>query len=143
MAFTSAESFKVRHYLGYPQVYRQSNPRLESAITLVGEDVDAVAAVQGLIVSIENVLTAIGSAGINAAGVKSLDQGALEFFGGGSSGVTKTAGLNSIGKQYVAQLSGIFGVPIATNIFGTVGYEGDAWKLGAGNSSWMGLAGLG
>jgi hypothetical protein len=136
MAFTSAEATKIRHYLGYPQVYRQSNPRLESAITVVGNDDDAVTLAQGLLASIDNVRATIESTALVSAGLKSLDKADVELYEDNS----QTRGMRSIGKQYVSELSGLFGVPVQTDIFSTRGYQGDAWKATNGNSS---LAGMG
>jgi hypothetical protein len=136
MAFSSAEATTIRHYLGYPQVYRQSNPRLESAITLVGGDADAVALVQALLASIDNVWTALESTALVSAGLKSLDKGDVELYDDNA----QTTGMRDIGRMFCSRLSGLFGVPIATDIFSTRGYQGDAWKATNGNSS---LAGLG
>jgi hypothetical protein len=135
-AFTSAESTKIRHYLGYPQVYRQANPRLESAITVVGGDQDAVDLALGLLASITNVLGQIEATALVSAGLKSLDKGDVELYDGNA----QTVGMQRIGRTFVAQLSGLFGVPIATDIFSMAGYQGDAWKASNGNTT---LAGLG
>lgn len=134
MAFTSAEATKIRHYLGYPQVYRQSNPRLESAIVVVGGDADAVTLVQGILVSVEAALAAINGKGLDSAGVKALDKGDVELYQGGAIRDPK-----EVGRTAVAQLSTTFGVPIANDVFGTGGYSGDAWK---GQNARTSLAGL-
>lgn len=136
MAFTTAQATKIRHYLGYPQVYQQANPRLENAILVVGGDVDAVAIVQGLIADIDNVRTQIKGVALVSAGVKALDKGDVELYADNE----QTRGMRSIGRSYVGELSGIFGVPIATDIFGTAGYQGDGWKA---NNARVSLAGLG
>jgi len=136
MAFTSPQATKIRHYLGYPQVYRQSNPRLEGAIEVVGGDVDAVALTVALLASIDNVWLAMETQALVSAGLKSLDKGDVELY----DNQAKTVGIQRIGRMYCARLSGMFGVPIATDVFGTTGYQGDAWKLTSGNSS---LAGMG
>lgn len=136
MAFTTAQATSIRHFLGYPQVYRQSNPRLESAIEVVGGDADAVAIVVALLASIDNVWASMESTALVSAGLKALDKGDVELYGDNA----QTAGIQKIGRMFCARLSGLFGVPLATDVFGTTGYQGDAWKLTSGNSS---LAGLG
>jgi hypothetical protein len=124
MAFTSAEATQIRHFLGYPQVYRQSNPRLESAILVVGNDPDATVLVQGLLAKIEAVRTEIQGTALASAGLKALDKGDVELYPDNQ----QTRGMKAIGRTHVAELSVIMGVPIANDIFGTVGYQGDAWK---------------
>lgn len=136
MAFTTAESTKIRHYLGYPQLWRFQNPRLESALEVVGGDADAVQLVQALLASIDNVWAAVESTALVSAGLKSLDKGDVELYDNNQ----LTAGMQRIGRMYCSRLSGLFGVPIATDVFSTAGYGGDGWKAGNGNTT---LAGLG
>ena len=131
MAVTSAEAYKIRKYLGYPQVYRQANPRLESAITVVGGDVDAVADVQAILASIVVVETSLVDA-LDTAGLKRAED--VEWYqDSGGSSVVKS--LNGQANKFCNQLSIIFGVPIANKIFGGQGYGGDSWKGFNGNSN--------
>ena len=134
-AFTSAEATSIRHYLGYPQVYRYQDPRLESAIVQVGGDVDAAALVRLLLTSIDGVFVKVGTSALAGAGVKSLDKGDVELYQG-----QQLEGMREVGRTFCGRLSSLFGVPILADVFGGGGYTGDQWKLGAGNSS---LAGLG
>lgn len=135
MAFTSAEATKVRHYLGYPQVYQYANPRLESAITVVGGDSDAVTLVQGLLASIDGVWTQIQTVALVSAGVKALDKGDVELYDNNM----QTKGMRDIGRMFVARLSDLFGVPVANDIFGLQGYSGDAWRMNNARPTLMGL----
>ncbi|WP_437489450.1 hypothetical protein WME75_10735 [Sorangium sp. So ce1014] len=135
MAFTSIEATKIRHYLGYPSLWRFQNPRLESAIMVVGGDPDATTIVQGLLTQIEAVRTQIQGTALAGAGLKALDKGDVELYPDNQ----QTQGMRSIGRSYVAELSSIFGVPINTDIFGTFGYQDDRWMMRNGRSSLTGL----
>lgn len=136
MAFTSSQTSAVRSYLGYPSVFRWANPRLESALSVVGLDADVSAQVVSLLAKIDNVFTSIDGIALVSAGVKTLDKGDVELYQDNQ----QTAGMRSIGRTYVNRLSGIFGVPIYTDVFGVGGYKGDGWSEGTGISQ---LAGLG
>jgi len=134
MAFTSTQTAAIRTYLGYPSVYKDANPRLESAFAVVALDSDVVAQVVALLASIANVFAQIEGTALEVAGLKSLDRGAVEWYGDKGSTTTASA-MGSIGRMYVSRLSGIFGVPIATDVFGKYGYQGDGWKGNNGNSA--------
>ncbi len=139
MAFTSSEKTKIRHYLGYPQVYRFEDPRLEGAIDTVGNDADAVSLVQDLLAKIDNVRAQLGSVALPSAGLKSLDKGDVELYDHNA----QTEGMRGIGRGYCAELSGLFGIPLHTDIFGEVGYAGDKWVKQNGRSRVSGICGLG
>lgn len=131
MSFTNAEKYKIRKYLGYPQVYKQANPRLESALDQVGLDVDAVADVQDILSKITQVETFLIQA-LSTAGLKKAEE--IEWYPD-TSGSATVVSLNQQARKFCSQLSSIFGVPIETNIFGTKGYAGDRWKQFSGSSS--------
>lgn len=136
MAFTTLQLTKVRHGLGYPQVYQQANPRLESAMLIVGADADASSLVVALLASIDNVRAQIEATALESAGLKSLDKGDVELYQDNQ----QTRGMRSIGRGYCAELSHLFGVPIANDIFGERGYSGDGWKP---ENARVSMAGLG
>lgn len=134
MSFTSSEKYKIRKYLGYPQVYKQANPRLESALDQVGLDTDAVADVQDILTKITQVETYLVQA-LSTAGLKRAED--IEWYpdqGSTASGGV-VASLNQQGRKFCSQLSIIFGVPIQNNIFGGQGYTGDNWKQFSGSSN--------
>lgn len=136
MAFTTSEAAAIRHALGYPQVYRHANPRLESALAVVGGDIDAATIVRGLLASIAGVRAQIEAVALPSAGVSGLDKGGVELHGAHA----QIAGMRKIGRGYVGELSGLFGVPRSADIFGESGYQGDGWKANNGLST---IAGLG
>ncbi len=136
MAFTSAQTASIRTYLGYPAIYRFANPRLESAIVLAAADDDVSAQVITILGNIAGVLTQIQGVALVSAGVTSLDKGDVSL----DVGNAQTRGMVRIGRMWVAQLSGIFGVPVGTDVFGAVGYGGDGWMATNGMGHLTGLA---
>ncbi len=131
MAFTSEEAVKIRHYLGYPYIYQFANPRLESAIELVGANPDMVTLIQGLLASIDDVFAKLGSIGLLGAGIKALDKGDVELYQDNQ----QIKGMKDIGRMFVNRLSDAMGVVIANDIFGTLGYGAETWKLNNAHSS--------
>src|SRR5262249_50437082 len=123
MAFTSTQLASIRSYLGYPAVFKWANPRLESAMVQVGNDPDASAQVITILGMIDNVGTTTNARALVTGGVKSLEggKGGVELY----QDTQQTRGMSDIGRQSVNRLSGIFGVPIYTDVFGKSGYPGD------------------
>jgi hypothetical protein len=138
MAFTSPEATKIRRYLGYPSVFKYEDPRLEGVIVTVGQDADAVAEVQQTLADVDAVRAQLRSVALVSTGVKSLDKGDVELYADNQ----QSEGLRALGRTFCAQLSEIFGVPLANDFFGTKGYRDDAW-MGAGRGTFTGLAGMG
>jgi len=124
MALTNAEKYRVRKYLGYPQVAKQANPRLESAFDVVGADADAVADIQDILLKITAVESQLSDA-LDTAGLKRAEE--IEWYQD-KSGSAVVKSLNGQGNKFCSQLSIIFGVPIQSKIFGPNGYTGDNWK---------------
>jgi hypothetical protein len=124
MAFSSAQETQIRAYLGYPQVYRYANPRLESAIAVVGDDVDATNLAVSIMASIANVDAQIASVGLPSAGLSRLDKGDVELHPDNA----QLGGMRETGRMYCGRLSDLFGVPVANDYFGNNGYSGDDWR---------------
>lgn len=133
MSFTSAQAAQIREYLGYPQVYRDANPRLESAITQVGGDADASALVIDKLTKVATIEAQILNIATLSAGVKKADE--VELYDD-ASGNKVLKGLCRQGNMYCAQIAGTFGVPLLKAFFSTTGYTGDDWKqFGNGGTS--------
>lgn len=152
MAFSETQKVDIRFYLGYPDVYRYANPRLESAIEVVGTRPESQARVEIMLAKLNgfygNGVTPsamdqqIARAGISK--VESADD--LVEFGGGNSDTSSNAiadAQSSAARRLVSALSSFFGIPIASDVFGTRGYVGDNWKFYNGNSSGFGFNGFG
>lgn len=123
MAFTDAQKENIRFYMGYPQVYIYANPRLENAMDLVGNSATLVTKVQAIIDSLTSANTSLSKA-LATAGLKRAEE--IEWYGNQGQNVVSI--LKSQGKMYCVQLSVIFGVPLANNVFGTSGYGNDNWS---------------
>ena len=119
MAFTNAERVKIRQLIGFPSVLLDRNSRLESAMDLIGADVDGAAAARAIMVNAATtdaaLLVAQGDAGLKRA--EDLEWYQSEEF----------RSLSSEGRRYCSQLSMLFGVPLVGDYYGTGGYRGDDW----------------
>jgi len=135
MAFTTAQAMQIRTYCGYSSLYLYLNPRLEGAITTVGNDVDGSALALGYVANVLAVLNDIQAMALPSAGVKSLDKGDVELYDKHA----QIEGKKMIGRMWVGLLSALFGVPVAADIFDGRGYRGDGWAKGqVGRLSGMG-----
>lgn len=125
MAFTNAEKAKIRTVLGYPNLFRYKNPRLESALDAV--DTDGEAIVRAELTAIAQVDTELlsGGGGFDSAGVKKVDE--IEFQTGSVS-MTAIAQLQRIGRVHIGRISSFFGTPINGDYYGSTGYPGDPWS---------------
>lgn len=146
MAFTDEEAAKIRFYLGYPTVYRETNFRLEGAIEIAGNDPPAKAIIQTLLLQLDKQYgSSPGGAAqidqvIQQAGLKvvesaddKVEYGETSKNAGGSSSAALNANID-VARRLVSALSSYLGVPIANNVFGTAGYSGDGWT-GTNNMS--------
>lgn len=141
MAFTEAQRVKLRKFLGYPDVYRQYNPRLESAFDVIGGRADTQASVEDLITKIDAVDLSLTNA-LALAGLKRAEE--VEWYQAMSGkGISAPmAAAIAQGKMLIGRLSTTFGVPIYSDYFGIGGYPGDAY-MGTGNQRSGGMTPLG
>lgn len=137
MAFTEVQKVTIRHVLGYPDVYRGSNLRLESAINVIGTRAESQAKVEDIlsqIAAIENELSPSNEDGVwTQDGVKKADE--VEMFGSEASGNVAEVQMRARGRMWVGRLSIFIGVPKAHDIFSTEGYHDDSW---AGSANQVG-----
>jgi hypothetical protein len=146
--FTTAQQAQIRMYLGYPSILRYKNTRLEGVIAGTGViDSDTVAIVVSLLaqlVATDGLL--LGAGGVagsaaEAAGVKGVGRGAVEFFQG-----RQIKDLSIVGRTLAGRLSTTLGVPFYADSFGSEGYPGDKYSdegLGRGSRGGGGLIPLG
>lgn len=121
--FTDTEKTLIRLYLGFPNIWRDANPMLESAIDVVGNQPATVSLVQTLLTNIENADNQVNQA-LLSAGIKKVDE--VEFFGN-HSGNSSSNDARKNGRMWVNRLSIIFGVPIQNDVFSNLGYQGNNW----------------
>jgi hypothetical protein len=124
MAFSELERAKIRRYLGYPDVFRFANTRLESAMDVVGERQVVADLVRQDLADLDRIDAKLSSVAISQGGLKRID--VIEFYEG--------AVVNEIrnsADRFRSRLSVTFGVPIASDVFGPDGYTGDNWSRSA------------
>lgn len=142
MAFTDERKVQIRFFLGYPFPFQQLNPRLESAIDLVGANataqqmvetiLDKLLAVYGLDPNNPGVPGQVDTV-VQQAGIKIVESaddkiefGATTKTGSGSSSAILDAQMD-VARRLVSSLSIMMGVEIANDIFGPKGYQNDMW----------------
>lgn len=129
MAFTDDQRRDIRHYLGFPDVFRSVNSRLESAMDVVGGRPDSVEQVEEILAEIAAAIAAMkpsSATGLHTqAGIKRVDE--IEFFGNAGSGNVAASEMRKVGRQWVNRLSIVMGVPIVHDIFGGGGYVDNSW----------------
>lgn len=133
MAFTEAQKVQIRKWLGYPSIFRYKDVRLESAITVVGDDPDAQAEAESILARLSGGATSVDSQlddALGTAGLKRAED--IEWYQPGSgssaasSGATaQQASLEHAGRLLCSRLSQLFGVPLYGDAYGTRGYPGD------------------
>lgn len=125
---TNLEKAQLRSFLGYPNMYRYKNPRLESAMD--GLDDDVLTLVRAAVTKVLAYDEALGSDGLDSVGVKKVDE--VEFFGrsGAYGGESKVDGIRRLGRIQIARISKILGTPInnGSDYFDPNGYAGDHWS---------------
>lgn len=123
MAFSEAQKVKIRLFLGFPDVFRDGNSRLESAITVIGDRPDTQAEVEAVLANLATADAKVNSV-LSFAGIKKADE--VEFFPS-SSGTTSKDDARSNGRMWANRLSIIFGIPLVNDVFSERGYSGDGW----------------
>lgn len=127
MALTATQQTQIRQYLGYADLNRYKNTRLEGVIAsgiLSPEAETLVGQILLQLVAVDAALTGTGGTAGDAlakAGIKAVDE--IQFFQGQT-----VADLRKIGRQLVGRLSVMFGVPPYGDAFGEGGWPGDAYS---------------
>lgn len=111
MALSTQQKFKILRLLCYPRGTTDTTSLDYSKI--VTDKLNAIAdeaqvEVEQLLDWIEQTEDQLDKA-INSAGVKRIDD--IEFFGGGSDGMTKAQELRSEKRKYLSELSDFIGIP--------------------------------
>jgi hypothetical protein len=136
MAFTEAQRVQIRFYLGFTDLFRDHNHRLESAMTVVGDRPATQAQIELILASLvtaeaslQTAVTSVAS-GTATGGIKKVDE--AEFYQTSTSSSTsiddkaiENARRNC--RMYASRLSIMLGVPIVGDVFGGLGYQGDRW----------------
>jgi hypothetical protein len=128
MSFTTAEEALIRRYLGYPDLWRYKDTRLEGAMDTASNDPDAVALIRADLAALADIDVKFIARAVSHAGVRRVDE--IEFFGEGSI----LNDLRRVGRTVAGRISATLGVPLYADYFGTSGYPGDAFMGGIGGS---------
>jgi hypothetical protein len=142
--FTPAQAAQCRMYLGYPDLYRYMDPRLESILSGDQISADAMTLITGILAQLVAndalIYGTNGQPGITGeiAGLKKLEQ--IEFYQAQS-----TKDLRIIRKELATRLSNMLGVPFYGDAMGEGGYPGDTYSEtgGLGNPGGGNLIPLG
>jgi hypothetical protein len=130
--FTTAEEAQMRRYLGYPDLWRYKDTRLEGAMDTAGEDADAVALIRADLETLAEIDAKYVGKAASTAGIKRVDE--IEFFGGGGDGTSVGSSLANLGRTIINRISITLGVPLYGDYYGKTGYPGDAFMGGVGGS---------
>lgn len=126
MALSGTERTQARLYLGYANLHRYLNVRLESAFDAV--DTDAETVIRGILVelaSVDAVLAAAGQVVAAQGTLKKADE--VEFYQL-AAGHSNGSGALIRGRMLVTRLSTMLGVPLYGDYFGEDGYAGDTFS---------------
>lgn len=125
MALTDQQKAKIRRFLGYPDIFRYKNTRLEGVLqsgTISAEVETLIVADIAKLDALDDALTSTGGTAIGGAGVKKVDE--IEFFGSGQT----ITDLRNIGRMLVGRISTALGVPTFADFFSPAGYPGDFYS---------------
>lgn len=133
MAFNDTQKSDIRFFLGYPDVYRQVDSRLENAMDVVGSRPEPQLRVELLLAKLnafygDGITPSPIDGQINFAGIAKVESrdDIVEY--GNENGVSQIGtDQSSYARRLVSALSSFMGVPIGSNIFGSCGYTGDHW----------------
>jgi hypothetical protein len=127
--FTTTQAAQVRMYLGYPDLFRYENPRLESILQGDELSADALTIIANLLAQLNGLDGLLGGTGTlvgqaaETAGVQKADEVTLY------KGQT-IADLRKLGRQAASRISNMLGVPFYGDPWGEGGYPGDTYSAG-------------
>lgn len=116
MAFTNSEKRSIRSYLGYSGGFRDRGVRLESMMTVVGDQTEEAAYARTILTALADVDTSLASGGTGSSAsygtLKKVDE--VEFYPideSGGSATTILAGI-AYGEVLIERLRSLFDVPL-------------------------------
>lgn len=140
MAFTEGQKVTLRLLLGYPDIFRQHNPRLESVFDVIGARPETQAVIVDLIDKVAAIDPQLVSL-LQFAGLKRAED--VEWYQNLSSKWSAPQeAVRAQGRMLIGRISRLMGVPILGDYFGTGGYPGD-WFMGSSNQMSGGILPLG
>lgn len=123
MALTDDQKASVRYYLGWPDVNRMADLRLEGAMGSVSsQGVTQIAALLASLATVDSNLVTVNSA--SRAGITGVDNGGVTWSAAGNSASMSVA---RQGRMYVQRLAAILQIEPMRDVYGvgpTGGYVG-------------------
>lgn len=126
MALSNLERTNTRLYLGYSNLNRYKNTRLEGTFDAIDSDAEAlIRAILTEIAAVDAVLAAAGLT-VSAQGtLKKVDE--IEWYNT-TTGASNGTGAIARGRSLITRLSIMLGVPVYGDYFGRLGYPGDTYS---------------
>lgn len=125
MAFTAAEQSYIRRYLGYSELFKDLDTRLESQMAMIGSrSPTAEAQVRILIGQVQGIDAKINFAALNNLDVESVDGGDVKMLG-----PDQIEALRAYGRQLIQQISITFETPPKRDYYAT-GDTGGMFSVG-------------
>lgn len=119
MAFTETQKTAIRRYLGYPDIYRYRDTRLEGLLDGALSATAETAVIADLALC-DAASTKLFGTTLDTAGVKRVED--IEFFENKSMIETRNSARSASGR-----ISITLGVPFFADFWGTDGYPGDQY----------------
>lgn len=138
MALTAAQQARIRQVLGYPDLFRYKNTRLEGILTGHQLSLETEALIVSCLASLDLVDAQTTGTSLEVAGLKRIDD--VEFYPGGAA-ITDAY---RVGRTFISRISISLGVPIYSDYYSGKGYLGDSYSAsGFGNPGGKGMIPLG
>lgn len=126
MALTGAERTQARLYLGYANLHRYLNTRLEGAFDAIDSDAETV--IRQILVELATVDGVLAQSGLSVSAqgtLKKVDE--IEWYNT-TTGAANGSGALARGRMLITRLSVMLGVPLYGDYFGRLGYSGDTFS---------------
>jgi hypothetical protein len=136
MAFTATEKRQIRSYLGYSGGFRDRGVRLESMMTVVGDQTEEAAYARTILTSLAAVDTAIAASGVSSStatygSLKQVDE--VQFYpvtDSSSSASSATLSGVAYGEVLIERLRALFDVPLNGRYYRTGMFNSEPFPLG-------------
>jgi len=114
LSFTDTEKASIRTYLGYGSVALDPNNTVDALLNVVTDD--GVTQVRDYLAKLESVRGKIFGSAVGTAGIKSADNGGVEFFQG-----TKLSELKGIARTLIQEIHIVTQIDIREDFFASGG----------------------
>lgn len=123
MAFSTTQKVTIRTYLGFPSRGDEVYDGVENALTAIGDGAEKQAKAEAILAKLATLETSFDAV-IPMVGLKSVDKADV-VWQDSKSEHPALAGLASLGRRYITQLSILMALPIYCDYFGSQGFPGN------------------